>query len=901
MASKQTTDYQAHDFMDTLNVGDATFSYFSLSKAKALLGLTDLQALPISLKILCEGLLRHWDGSKEMVHELKQLASAAKGKIDPDASVSYFPTRVLIQDFTGVPAIVDLAAMRDAMQGLGQDPMQINPKCPVHLVVDHSVIAEHAGDEHAFEENVKLEYAQNKERYQLLKKPFKNLSVVSPKHGICHQFNLESIARVAWTEKRSDGSEWVFPDTLVGMDSHTTMINGLGVLGWGVGGIEAEAAMLGQSIRFVLPKVIGFELRGALQEGVTATDLVLTITERLRQKGVVGTFVEFFGAGMSALSLAERATIANMCPEFGATCAFFSVDDETLNYLRLTGRSEAQIALVEAYSKAQGFWHTQDTLRFDETLSLDLSNVKPCVSGPKRPQDRVLLPDLPKATAQCLRDRAIDEADWGKAFPVSGLSGDDASMRHGDLVIAAITSCTNTSNPNVMIAAGLLAQKAVALGLKSKPWVKTSLAPGSRVVVDYLKKLDLLKPLEALGFYLVGFGCTTCIGNSGSLSDAVAQAVDDNHLMVSSILSGNRNFEGRIHPKTQANWLASPPLVVAYALLGNTLSDITAEPLGQGQDGQPVYLKDIWPSTEAIQAAMTAIDREMFQAAYQDAYAGDAYWQALDVSDSPTYNWEPDSTYIRRPPFFEGMSLTPAPMRNIKGGRLLALLGDMVTTDHISPAGNIPMDSAAADYLQAHGLAPEAFNAYGTRRGNHEVMMRACFANIRIRNYMVQDQEGGYTCHQPSGEVMRMFDAAQAYAKTQTDLLVFAGQAYGSGSSRDWAAKGPKLLGVRAVFAESFERIHRSNLIGMGVLPCRLLDGKSWSSLGLKGDELFDLSGMDAMKKPKAPLQLTITHADGRVDTHEAEACIDTHMELEYYRHDGILTYMIRCMVAQKA
>jgi aconitate hydratase len=882
---------KSQDFVDHLTVSGETFSYFSLDKAKSQMGLESIDGLPISLKILMEGLLRHFDGSLEQLAEMKTFA---EGKRPSEETFSYYPTRVLVQDFTGVPAIVDLAAMRDAMQTLGQDPLRINPQCPVHLVVDHSVNAEFYGNKEAFEANVASEYHQNRERYKLLKKPFDNLSVVSPKHGICHQFNLEWIAQVAWSDTKKDGSRWVYPDTLVGMDSHTTMINALAVLGWGVGGIEAEAAMLGQPIRLVMPKVIGFELTGTLVEGVTATDLVLTLTQMLREKGVVGAFVEFFGDGMTALSLAERATVSNMCPEFGSTCAFFPIDDETLNYLRLSGRSDQQVELVRAYAQAQGFWHGQHTLQFDEILTLDLGQVQPCVSGPKRPQDRVLLSDLPKATEACLIDQGIEKSSIQKAYPVKD---SPHVMHHGDVVIAAITSCTNTSNPAVMIAAGLLAQKAVALGLRTKPWVKTSLAPGSKVVIDYLKKLDLIEPLEQLGFYLVGYGCTTCIGNSGPLPEWVDRTVDAHQLMVSSVLSGNRNFEGRIHPKTQANWLASPPLVVAYALLGNTLYDLTTSSLGETKEGKAILLKDIWPSTQEIQTAMACIDAEMFKAAYDGAFKGDAYWQELDVSDAPTYSWDEDSTYIRCPPFFKDMSLKTKPIENVTGGRILALLGDMITTDHISPAGSIAKDSAAADYLRSHQVALADFNSYGSRRGNHEVMMRGCFANIRIRNYMLQDQEGGFTYHYPSKKMMRIYDAAMAYVKENTPLFVFAGQAYGSGSSRDWAAKGPKLLGVKAVIAESFERIHRSNLIGMGILPCIFPEGISWSSLGLKGDETIELIGIDSMKKPRENLTLRILKGDVLDQEIAVQVCIDTPIELTYYRHDGILSYMIRHMI----
>lgn len=881
-------------YRDTLNVADRQYTYYSLAKACEQHGSPDLQNLPVSLKILLENLLRHHDGATVTDVDIMAMAVWVKQRRSQH-EIAYHPARVLMQDFTGVPAVVDLAVMRDAMVALGGDASKINPGCNVDLVIDHSVQVDNFGSADAFKANVDLEMHRNQERYQFLKwgqDTFAHFRVVPPGTGICHQVNLEYLAQVVWKADDDTAEPTVYPDTLVGMDSHTTMINGLGVLGWGVGGIEAEAAMLGQPVTMLIPEVIGFRLDGQLREGITATDLVLTITQMLREKGVVGKLVEFYGPGLSQLPLAERATIANMTPEFGATCGFFPIDDETCRYLELTGRDADQIALVAAYAKAQGLWHNPDLSAdtFTDTLALDLASVEPSLAGPRRPQDRVTLTQLPKAT-----DDVIAEVGHAEQADVIATVADaDHGLRHGDVVIAAITSCTNTSNPSVLVAAGLLAKNAAARGLTSKPWVKCSLAPGSRVVMDYLNRLDLTPGLEEVGFYLVGFGCTTCIGNSGPLPEPITDAITDNDLMVCSVLSGNRNFAGRVHPLTQANWLASPPLVVAYALAGTTRIDLSTDALGEDAEGNPVYLKDLWPTTQDINAAMTRIDREMFVREYASVFDGDEAWQRLDVIASDTYAWQSDSTYIQKPPFFDGMTQEPPALSDVQGARVLALLGDSITTDHISPAGAIKEDSPAGQYLKAAGVASLNFNSYGSRRGNHDVMMRGTFANIRLRNLMVPGVEGGYTTHVPSGEQLSIYDAAMRYQQEGTPLVVIAGKEYGTGSSRDWAAKGTALLGVKAVVVQSFERIHRSNLIGMGVLPLQFQAGESAESLGLDGTETISIQGIASMTEPGAELQLVIQHADGREQQVTVQSRIDTQDEMNYFRHGGILHYVLR-------
>ena len=879
----------------TLEVGDRSYDYFSLPAAAAELG--DIAALPVSLKILLENLLRFEDGRTVTVAQIRALAGWLAARRS-EAEIAYRPARVLMQDFTGVPAVVDLAAMRDAMVALGGDAGRINPLSPVDLVIDHSVQVDVFGRADAYRRNVEIEYRRNRERYAFLRwgaEAFANFRVVPPGTGICHQVNLEYLARTVWTGRDGEGREIAFPDTLVGTDSHTTMVNALAVLGWGVGGIEAEAAMLGQPISMVVPEVVGFRLVGSLPEGTTATDLVLTVTQMLRARGVVGKFVEFFGPGLDHLPLADRATIANMAPEYGATCGFFPIDAITLDYLRLTGRDPERVALVEAYAKAQGMWRDADTPdpRFTEVLELDLSTVEPSLAGPRRPQDRVPLRSARTAFAEAL-PALVGDAPLDVRQPVRNT---DYALRHGDVVIAAITSCTNTSNPGVMIAAGLLAKKAVEKGLRTKPWVKTSLAPGSRVVSDYLERAGLQSALDELGFELVGYGCTTCIGNSGPLPDAIAEAVTEGRLVAAAVLSGNRNFEGRIHPLVKANYLASPPLVVAYALAGSLTRDLVEEPLGKDRDGNPVYLRDIWPSpAEVAEAVRRAVTREMFTTSYADIFAGDEHWAAI-AGDAAglTYAWDPASTYVRRPPYFEGMPReAPARVEDIRGARLLALLGDSITTDHISPAGAIPVDSPAGRYLIAQGVEPRDFNSYGARRGNHEVMMRGTFANIRLRNEMVPGKEGGWTRLMPEGEVMPIYDAAMAYRERGVPLLVVGGREYGTGSSRDWAAKGTLLLGVRAVIAESFERIHRANLVGMGVLPLTFPEGVGRRTLGLDGSETFDLVGLEDGLRPRATLRLTIRRADGSVQEVELLCRLDTEDEVEYYRHGGILHYVLR-------
>ncbi|WP_274850981.1 aconitate hydratase AcnA [Serratia marcescens] len=881
--------------LDKLVALNSEYYYYSLPLAAKQLG--DIDRLPKSMKVLLENLLRHVDGDTVQVDDLKAIVAWLQTG-HADREIAYRPARVLMQDFTGVPAVVDLAAMREAVRRLGGNVDQVNPLSPVDLVIDHSVTVDEFGDDNAFEDNVRIEMQRNHERYTFLRwgqKAFNRFRVVPPGTGICHQVNLEYLGQTVWHSDES-GRRVAYPDTLVGTDSHTTMINGLGILGWGVGGIEAEAAMLGQPVSMLIPDVVGFKLTGKLREGITATDLVLTVTQMLRKHGVVGKFVEFYGDGLADLPLADRATIANMSPEFGATCGFFPVDDVTLGYMKLSGRSAEQIALVEAYAKAQGMWRNPgDEPVFTSSLALDMSTVEASLAGPKRPQDRVALPNVPQAF------KAATELDIGghkaktdsKTFT---LDGQQHELRDGAVVIAAITSCTNTSNPSVMMAAGLLAKNAVKKGLRSKPWVKTSLAPGSKVVTDYFDSAKLTAYLEELGFNLVGYGCTTCIGNSGPLPDPIEQAIKEGDLTVGAVLSGNRNFEGRIHPLVKTNWLASPPLVVAYALAGSMKIDLTKEPLGEGNDGQPVYLKDIWPSSRDIAQAVEEVRTEMFHKEYGEVFDGDANWQAIQVTGSATYQWQEDSTYIRHPPFFSTMKVKPDPVQDIKDARILAILADSVTTDHISPAGNIKRDSPAGRYLSEHGVAPQDFNSYGSRRGNHEVMMRGTFANIRIRNEMVPGVEGGYTRLIPSQQQLSIYDAAMQYQQEKVPLAVIAGKEYGSGSSRDWAAKGPRLLGVRVVIAESFERIHRSNLIGMGILPLEFPQGVTRKTLGLTGDEQISVGGLQQLQ-PGQTVPVHITYADGRKEVVDTRCRIDTGNELTYYENDGILHYVIRKML----
>ncbi|HHQ6720981.1 TPA: aconitate hydratase AcnA [Serratia fonticola] len=881
--------------MDKLVALGSEYHYYSLPLAARQLG--DIDRLPKSMKVLLENLLRHVDGDTVQVDDLKAIVGWLQTG-HADREIAYRPARVLMQDFTGVPAVVDLAAMREAVLRLGGKVDQVNPLSPVDLVIDHSVTVDEFGDDDAFGENVRIEMERNHERYTFLRwgqKAFNRFRVVPPGTGICHQVNLEYLGQTVW-HTEENGQRIAYPDTLVGTDSHTTMINGLGILGWGVGGIEAEAAMLGQPVSMLIPDVVGFKLSGKLSEGITATDLVLTVTQMLRKHGVVGKFVEFYGDGLADLPLADRATIANMSPEFGATCGFFPVDDVTLGYLQLSGRSAEQIALVEAYAKAQGMWRNPgDEPVFTSTLSLDMSTVEASLAGPKRPQDRVALPQVPTAftAATELEIGGQKDKQEVKSFTLGGKS---LELNTGAVVIAAITSCTNTSNPSVMMAAGLLAKKAVEKGLKTKPWVKTSLAPGSKVVTEYFDRAKLTPYLEQLGFNLVGYGCTTCIGNSGPLPEPIEQAIKEGDLTVGAVLSGNRNFEGRIHPLVKTNWLASPPLVVAYALAGNMKVDLTKDALGVGRDGKPVYLKDIWPTSQEIAQAVAEVSTEMFHKEYGAVFDGDASWQAIQVTGSATYEWQADSTYIRHPPFFSTMKAQPDPVQDIHGARILAILADSVTTDHISPAGNIKRDSPAGRYLSERGVEVKEFNSYGSRRGNHEVMMRGTFANIRIRNEMVPGVEGGYTRHLPSQNQMAIYDAAMQYQQDKVPLAVIAGKEYGSGSSRDWAAKGPRLLGVRVVIAESFERIHRSNLIGMGILPLEFPQGITRKTLGLTGEELIDVSGLQALQ-PGQTVPVNITYADGQQVVVNTRCRIDTGNELTYYQNDGILHYVIRKML----
>ena len=884
----------------TLRVDDTDYVYYSLVEAEKN-GLTGVSALPFSMKVILENLLRNEDGRTVKKDDILAIVAWLTNKGKTEAEIAYRPARVLMQDFTGVPAVVDLAAMRDAMVALGGDPQKINPLVPVDLVIDHSVIVDEFGTPRALAQNVELEYARNGERYRFLKwgqQAFKNFRVVPPGTGICHQVNLEYLGQTVWT-REEDGEITAYPDTCVGTDSHTTMINGLGVLGWGVGGIEAEAAMLGQPISMLLPEVIGFRLTGALKEGVTATDLVLTVVQMLRKKGVVSKFVEFFGPGLDSMSLADRATIGNMGPEYGATCGFFPVDGETINYLTMSGREERRIKLVEAYSKAQGMWRDTSAADpvFTDTLDLDLGTVVPSMAGPKRPEGRISLEGIAAGFAKSLEDEYKKPGQLNNRYQVEG---QDYDLGHGDVAIAAITSCTNTSNPSVLIGAGLLARNAVAKGLKTKPWVKTSLAPGSQVVAEYLAKSGLQADLDKLGFNLVGFGCTTCIGNSGPLPAPVSKTINEKGLIAAGVLSGNRNFEGRISPDVQANYLASPPLVVAYALAGSVQKDLTVEPIGEDRDGNPVFLKDIWPSSKEIQEfIMKYVTRELYAAKYADVFKGDENWQAVEVPTSQTYAWDDNSTYVQNPPYFEGMGKTGSGISDIKGARVLGLFGDKITTDHISPAGSIKAQSPAGSYLMDHGVGVADFNQYGTRRGNHEVMMRGTFANIRLRNHMLgpNGREGGYTFHYPSREEVSIFDAAMQYKAEGVPLVIFAGVEYGNGSSRDWAAKGTNLLGVRAVIAQSYERIHRSNLVGMGVIPFVFEEGTSWESLGLKGDEVVSIEGL-ANIQPREKKIAHVTFADGSVRDVPILCRVDTLDELDYLKNGGILQTVLRDLAA---
>lgn len=919
-AAQETFAMPSHDSLNTLRTleaGGREYHYYSLPEAAKSLG--DLQRLPMSLKVLLENLLRFEDGTSVTRDDIQALAGWLKERRS-DREIQYRPARVLMQDFTGVPAVVDLAAMRAAVASAGADPQKINPLSPVDLVIDHSVMVDAYGTPQAFEENVDIEMQRNGERYAFLRwgqSAFDNFSVVPPGTGICHQVNLEYLGQTVWT-KEEDGRTYAFPDTLVGTDSHTTMINGLGVLGWGVGGIEAEAAMLGQPVSMLIPEVVGFKLTGKLREGITATDLVLTVTQMLRKKGVVGKFVEFYGDGLAELPLADRATLGNMAPEYGATCGFFPVDDVTLDYLRLSGRSDETVQRVEAYCKAQGLWRLpgQEPV-FSAQLALDMATVESSLAGPKRPQDRVPLPQVAQAFNDFMglqlkpasKEEGRLESEGGGGVAVGNaaqageatysLAGKSHSLRNGAVVIAAITSCTNTSNPSVMMAAGLLAKNAVEKGLARKPWVKSSLAPGSKVVTDYFEAAGLTPYLDELGFDLVGYGCTTCIGNSGPLDAPIEKAIQEADLTVASVLSGNRNFEGRVHPLVKTNWLASPPLVVAYALAGNVQVDISSEPLGEGKDGKPVYLRDIWPSQKAVAEAVAKVQTSMFNRQYADVFKGDAQWQSIAVPQAATYEWQADSTYIQHPPFFADIAGPLPPVVDIKGANALAVLGDSVTTDHISPAGNIKADSPAGRYLREHGVEPKDFNSYGSRRGNHEVMMRGTFANIRIRNEMLGGEEGGNTVHIPSGEKMAIYDAAMRYQEAGTALVIIAGLEYGTGSSRDWAAKGTNLLGVKAVIAESFERIHRSNLVGMGVLPLQFLSEQSRKSLNLTGRETFDICGLEGQElKPGMHLTLGITRTNGEREEVEVLCRIDTLNEVEYFKAGGILHYVLRQLIA---
>ncbi|MDB6177543.1 aconitate hydratase AcnA [Paracoccus sp. Z330] len=908
----------------SLEVGGQKIDYYSIAAATEA-GLGDFSRLPAALRVVLENMLRFEDGGRTVsTEDISAFAQwAEKGGKNP-REIAYRPARVLMQDFTGVPAVVDLAAMRDGIKALGGDAQKINPLNPVDLVIDHSVMIDEFGTPRAFQFNVEREYERNIERYQFLKwgqKAFRNFRVVPPGTGICHQVNLEYLAQTVWTDQDQDGKEVAYPDTLVGTDSHTTMVNGLAVLGWGVGGIEAEAAMLGQPISMLIPEVVGFKITGALTEGVTATDLVLKVVQMLREHGVVGKFVEFYGDGLDHMPLADRATIANMAPEYGATCGFFPVDDETLRYLRQTGRDEDRIALVEAYAKENGFWRGADYAPvYSSTLELDQADVVPAISGPKRPQDHVALTDSAfefrkyiagtRKLAEPTRNGTRAWSSEGgspapnelpghhEGYKSGSVDGEDYKLHDGSIVIASITSCTNTSNPYVLMAAGLVARKARALGLNRKPWVKTSLAPGSQVVEEYLKAANLQEDLDALGFNLVGFGCTTCIGNSGPLQPEISKSVNDNDLVAVSVLSGNRNFEGRISPDVRANYLASPPLVVAYAIAGDMNIDLTNEPLGFDPDGNPVYLKDIWPSsTEIAELVDTVVTREMFRTKYADVFKGDERWRAVEVTDSETYDWPASSTYIQNPPYFRGMTKEPGTIENLDGARIMALLGDMITTDHISPAGSFKPTTPAGQYLTERQVSPRDFNSYGSRRGNHEVMMRGTFANIRIRNEMLDSVEGGYT-KGPDGQQAAIYDAAMAYAEQDTPLVVIGGVEYGAGSSRDWAAKGTNLLGVKAVIAESFERIHRSNLVGMGVIPFEFTEGDNRKTLNLTGDEVISIDGLEGDLAPLAMVPCTIKYVDGTEKQITLRARVDTEVEIEYLRNGGVLHYVLRNLAA---
>jgi aconitate hydratase len=891
-----------------LKVGAKTYDYFSLKTAEKN-GLAGVSQLPFSMKVVLENLLRYEDGRTVKKGDIEAVAAWLENRGKAEHEIAFRPARVLMQDFTGVPAVVDLAAMRDAMEALGGDPNKINPLVPVDLIIDHSVVVDFFGNNRALGQNVKREYEQNQERYRFLKwgqQGFDNFSVVPPGTGICHQVNLEYLAQTVWTrkEKSARGAyEIAYPDTLVGTDSHTTMVNGLSVLGWGVGGIEAEAAMLGQPLSMLLPEVVGFKLTGQLREGVTATDLVLTVTQMLRKKGVVGKFVEFYGPGLNAMTVADRATIANMSPEYGATCGFFPIDVQAISYLKTSGRKSQRLALVEAYAKAQGMYRTHATPDplFTDTLTLDLNDVAPSLAGPKRPQDRVLLSAAKDGFAAAMASEFKKSGDLSQRHKDEGENFD---LGHGDVVIAAITSCTNTSNPSVMIAAGLLARNAVAKGLESKPWVKTSLAPGSQVVAEYLDESGLQKSLDKLGFNLVGFGCTTCIGNSGPLPEGISKTIAKHDLIAAAVLSGNRNFEGRVNPDTRANYLASPPLVVAYALAGSLQVDLIKDPIGHDRTGAPVMLADIWPTAQEVSDFIeNTITAKMFKTKYASVFDGDANWRKVKVPAGLTYAWADSSTYVRKPPYFDGIAKEPAPVTDIVDARILGLFLDSITTDHISPAGSIRENSPAGRYLIEHQVRPIDFNQYGTRRGNHEVMMRGTFANIRLKNQMVKDAsgevvEGGFTTHYPSGERLTIYDAAMRYQQEGVPLVIFAGREYGTGSSRDWAAKGTKLLGVRAVIAQSFERIHRSNLVGMGVLPLVFEEGQSWRTIGLKGDETVTIHGLAAGLKPRQKLEAEIRFADGRTTATPLVCRIDTLDELEYFKNGGILHYVLRQLAA---
>ncbi len=883
----------------TLKVGSKTYTYFSL-KAAEKNGLAGISKLPYSLKVLLENLLRYEDGRSVTKSDIEGIAKWLKNRGKTEKEIAFRPARVLMQDFTGVPAVVDLAAMRDAMKALGQDPKKINPLAPVDLVIDHSVMVDYFANSKAFKQNVNLEYDRNGERYTFLKwgqGAFDNFRVVPPGTGICHQVNLEYLAKTVWTRTdkvKGKTVTYAYPDTLVGTDSHTTMVNGLAVLGWGVGGIEAEAAMLGQPISMLIPEVIGFKLTGALPEGTTATDLVLTVTQMLRKKGVVGKFVEFYGEGLAHLSLADMATIANMAPEYGATCGFFPVNAETVAYLKGTARPAAQVALVEKYAKAQDMFWTPKSADpdFTDTLSLDLSTVVASLAGPKRPQDRVELSGAAAGFAKVMADEFKKAEQLSSRFKVENSNFD---LGHGDVVIAAITSCTNTSNPSVMMGAGLLARNAAKRGLTAKPWVKTSLAPGSQVVTEYLASSGLQKDLDKIGFNLVGYGCTTCIGNSGPLPENVSKAIRDNDLVAAAVLSGNRNFEGRVNPDVRANYLASPPLVVAYALAGSLNVNLSTDPIGHDKKGKPVYLKDIWPSAKEIgDFVRKNVTRKAFAKRYKDVFKGDAQWRKIKVTKGMNYAWDAKSTYVANPPYFDGLSMTPAPVKDVEGARILGLFLDSITTDHISPAGDIKASSPAGAYLNKRGVEKIDFNSYGARRGHHEVMMRGTFANIRIKNQMVPGVEGGVTRHYPAGDQVPIYEAAMTYQSEGVPLVIFAGKEYGTGSSRDWAAKGTRLLGVRAVIAQSFERIHRSNLIGMGVVPLQFKEGESWLTLGLKGDETVTIKGLAEGLKPRATMTVEITRADGSKVEAQVMCRIDTLDELDYYKNGGIMPYVLR-------